>query len=76
MRQKPDHLVMSKKYEIFRRLPQGSHVPIITVSTIGEVEQTIHALEWVEPGDYFTREATSGAIVQGLGPTGPECPRK
>ena len=63
--QRRNHLVMHTKYDIFRNLRHGIPVRITTVATHGEVEQTLHALEWVEPGDYFVRETASGQIVYG-----------
>ena len=62
---------MGTRYEIFRKLDHGNPVRITTVATRGEVEQTLHALEWVEPGDYFTREVMTGEIIQGLRPAAP-----
>jgi len=62
---------MSARYDIFRNLHDGSPMRIATVATRGEVEQTLNALEWVDPGDYFTLESASGVIVQGLEPADP-----
>ena len=59
---------MVARYDIFKILNQGSPVWVGTVATRGEVEQTLNALEWVNPGDYFIREAVSGEIVQGIEP--------
>lgn len=63
---------MNEGYDILRNQHLGSPVVITTVATRGKVEQTLHALQWVEPGDYFAREAKSGRIVYGLGPASPE----
>jgi hypothetical protein len=54
---------MSEGYDILRDQHHGSPVLIVTVATRGKVEQTLQALQWVEPGDYFAREAKSGRIV-------------
>jgi hypothetical protein len=62
---------MSAGYDIFRNLHHGSPIWIATVATRGKIEQTLNALEWVLPGDYFTRDATNGEIVSGLGPAAP-----
>ena len=56
---------MSAGYDIFRNQRLGSPIWITTVGTRRQIEQTLQALQWVEPGDYFTREAASGEIVQG-----------
>jgi hypothetical protein len=56
---------MNTRYDVFRSLGHGIPVHIITVGTLGEVEQALHALEWGEPGDYFVCETASGRIVYG-----------
>jgi hypothetical protein len=63
---------MGVGYDIFRNVRFGGPIWITTVATRGEVQQTLHALEWVDPGDYFTREVPSGEIVQGRVPADPE----
>ena len=30
-----------------------------------QAEQTLYALAWFEPGDYFTRDCATGEIVAG-----------
>lgn len=65
---------MSSRYDILKNQHHGGPVWITAVATRGKVEQTLHALEWIEPGDYFAREATSGQIVYGLGPATPSQP--
>jgi hypothetical protein len=57
--------LMRKQYEIFRNACQGDALRITTVETLGQVEQTLHALAWLESGDYFTRDCKSGEIVAG-----------
>jgi hypothetical protein len=56
---------MRTQYEIFRNARQGDAVKITTVETPGKAEQTLHALAWFEPGDYFTRNGTTGEIITG-----------
>jgi hypothetical protein len=53
------------QFEIFRNSRHGASVRITTVETLGQVEQTLHALAWFEPGDYFTRDCTTGEILAG-----------
>jgi hypothetical protein len=57
--------VYTTHYEIFRNLRNGAAVSITTVETLGQAEQTLHALAWLEPGDYFTRDCATGEIVAG-----------
>jgi hypothetical protein len=57
--------VQTKQYEIFRNAAYGASVRITTVETLGQAEQTLHALAWLEPGDYFTRDCATGEIVAG-----------
>jgi hypothetical protein len=56
---------MRTQYEIFRNTRHGDAVRITTVETPGQAEQTLHALAWLEPGDYFTRDCSTGEIVTG-----------
>ena len=58
-------LLMQTQYEIFRNACQGDAVKITTVETPGKAEQTLHALAWLEPGDYFTRACATGEIITG-----------
>jgi hypothetical protein len=51
-------------YEIFKNSRHGAAVSITTVETLGQAEQTLHALAWLEPGDYFTRDCVTGEIVR------------
>ena len=53
------------QYEIFRNSRHGPAVSITTVESLGQAEQTLHALAWLEPGDYFTRDCATGEIVAG-----------
>jgi hypothetical protein len=57
--------VYTTHYEIFKNSRHGAAVSITTVETLGQAEQTLHALAWLEPGDYFTRDCTTGEIVAG-----------
>jgi hypothetical protein len=57
--------VYTTHYEIFRNVRYGAAVRIATVETLGQAEQTLYALAWLEPGDYFTRDCTTGEIVAG-----------
>ena len=57
--------MQTRQYEIFRSARYGTTVRIATVETLGQAEQTLHALAWLEPGDYFTRDCTTGEIVAG-----------
>ena len=57
--------MQSTQYEIYRSARYGPTVRIATVETLGQAEQTLHALAWLEPGDYFTRDCTTGEIVAG-----------
>ena len=50
-------------YEIFRSARYGTTVRIATVETLGQAEQTLYALAWLDPGDYFTRDCTTGEII-------------
>jgi len=52
-------------YEIFRNSLHGAAVSITTVETLGQAEQTLYALAWLDPGDYFTRDCTTGEIIAG-----------
>jgi hypothetical protein len=60
-----EYFAMKTRYDVFRNLGHGIPVHIIAVTTLGEVEQALHALEWGEPGDYFVCETASGRIVYG-----------
>jgi hypothetical protein len=62
--------VQTTQYEIFRKARDGVAVRIATVETLGQAEQTLHALAWFEPGDYFMRDCATGEIVAGKS-TGP-----
>ena len=53
------------QYEIFRNARHGAAVSITTVESLGQAEQTLHALAWLEPGDYFMRDCSTGEIVAG-----------
>jgi hypothetical protein len=53
------------QYEIFRNARHGAAVRVTTVETLGQAEQTLYALAWLEPGDYFMRDCTTGEIVAG-----------
>jgi hypothetical protein len=57
--------VQTRQYEIFRSPRYGTTVRIATVETLGQAEQTLHALAWFEPSDYFTRDCATGEIVAG-----------
>ena len=57
--------MQTRQYEIFRNARYGVTVRIATVETLGQAEQMLHALAWLEPGDYFTRDCTTGEIVAG-----------
>jgi len=57
--------MQTTQYEIFRNSRHGASVRIATVETLGQAEQTLHALAWLEPGDYFTRDCTTGEIIAG-----------
>ena len=52
-------------YEIFRNARYGAAVRIATVDSLGQAEQTLSALAWSEPGDYFARDCSTGEIVAG-----------
>ena len=49
----------------FRNARHGAAVSITTVETLGQAEQTLHALAWLEPADYFMRDCTTGEIIAG-----------
>lgn len=53
-------------YDIFWQLYQRSPIRVATVTTRTKVEQTLRTLEWVLPGQYFTRDVTTGEIVSGV----------
>jgi hypothetical protein len=57
--------VQTTQYEIFRSPRYGASVRITTVETLGQAEQTLYALAWLDPGDYFTRDCTTGEIIAG-----------
>jgi hypothetical protein len=57
--------MQTTQYEIYRSARYGATVRIATVETPGQAEQTLHALAWFEPGDYFTRDCTTGEIIAG-----------
>lgn len=59
------YIVYTTQYEIFMNSRHGAAVSITTVETLGQAEQTLHALAWLEPGDYFARDCTTGEIVAG-----------
>jgi hypothetical protein len=59
--------VQTTQYEIFRSARYGTTVRIATVETLGQVEQTLHALAWLEPGDYFARDCATGETIGGRG---------
>jgi hypothetical protein len=53
------------QYEIFRNTRYGAAVRIATVESLGQAEQTLYALAWLDPGDYFTRDCVTGEIITG-----------
>jgi hypothetical protein len=53
-------------YDIFWHLYQRKPIRIATVPTRSKLEQTLRTLEWVLPGQYFTRDVTTGEIVSGV----------
>jgi hypothetical protein len=57
------YTVQTTQYEIFRSARYRTTVRIATVETLGQTEQTLYGLAWLEPGDYFTRDCTTGEIV-------------
>jgi hypothetical protein len=63
--QKREDLAMPE-YDIFWHLYQRKPIRIATVPTRAKVEQTLRTLEWVLPGQYFTRDVTTGEIVSGV----------
>jgi hypothetical protein len=63
---------MSLGYEIFQKTPDGSLVWITAVAEHGNIEQTLQALAWVLPGEYFTRDAATGEVVSGVDPVASE----
>lgn len=58
-------MVYTTQYEIFRNSRHGAAVSIARVETLGQAEQTLHALAWLEPGDYFTKDCNTGEIIGG-----------
>jgi hypothetical protein len=59
--------MQTTQYEIYRNARYGDTVRIATVETLGQAEQTLYGLAWLEPGNYFTRDCTTGEIVAGHG---------
>jgi hypothetical protein len=55
-------------YDIFRNLHNEAPLWVASVATLAEVELTLNALAWVEPGDYFTQDCATGEIVSGRNP--------
>ena len=55
-------------YDIFRNVRDAAPVWVASVATLAEVELTLNALAWVEPGDYFTQDCETGEIVSGRNP--------
>lgn len=55
-------------YDIFRNVHNETPVWVASVATLFEVELTLNALAWVEPGDYFTQDSATGDIVSGRYP--------
>jgi hypothetical protein len=58
-------MVYTTQYEIFRNSCHGAAVSIARVETLGQAEQTLQALAWLEPGDYFTKDCSTGEIIGG-----------
>jgi|HubBroStandDraft_6_1064221.scaffolds.fasta_scaffold3752293_1 hypothetical protein len=59
------HNMHTTQYEIFKNPHSGTAVRIATVQSLGQAEQTLYALAWLDPGDYFTRDCATGEIVEG-----------
>ena len=59
--------MQTTRYEIFRSPRYGTTVRIATVETLGQAEQTLYGLAWLEPGNYFTRDCSTGEIIAGRG---------
>ena len=51
--------MQTTQYEIYRNARYGDTVRIATVETLGQAEQTLYGLAWLEPGNYFTRDCTT-----------------
>ena len=60
-----EYYLQTTTYEIFRNARYGAAVRVATVQSLGQAEQTLYALAWLEPGDYFTRDCVTGEIVEG-----------
>jgi hypothetical protein len=56
---------MAARYCIFKNVRNDAPLQVASVATWGEAEQTLNALAWVESGDYFTVDSTSGEILSG-----------
>jgi len=57
--------MQTTQYEIYRNARYGDTVRIATVETLGQAEQTLYGLAWLEAGNYFTRDCTTGEIIAG-----------
>ena len=56
-------LLMSLKFDIFRRLPNGQPLWVKAVSELDEAKEQITVLLQTDPGDYFIFNALSGSVI-------------
>jgi hypothetical protein len=58
---------MKLGYDIFRQLDDGSPLWVAQVDSIGEAKKKLMSLLASTPGQYFVRDAATGAVMPGLG---------
>lgn len=57
---------MDRKFDIFKRLPDGHPIWVKTVDGLEEAKNQLARLVASSPGEYFIYCARNGRIVQGI----------
>ena len=56
---------MNLGYDIFKKLDDGSPVWVGQADSLKAARQMLDSLRRTSPGDYFVRDAATGAVISG-----------